>query len=256
MVVEKSQESAILDAIAGSRPGFLLTPAGIQHLQLNGVSDELIRVMAAAENGRPRNQTAAALDASADRLASRKPSKVIQAPQLVRPVSPVAESDTLRVTSTPPGATVEWNRKVIGVTPLVYKVGEYAFNARKSTIFSKRLFQPVTLRITLPGFMTKDVLISREMVLTSLNGRRTPFHVIPFQDFDFKLDKISDKPKVLTNADIVQLWKVGFGDALIIDKIAASATAFDLELPAMVKLKEEGIPDGVIQAMMRKSVTP
>ncbi len=36
MVVEKSQESAILDAIAGSRPGFLLTPAGIQHLQLNG----------------------------------------------------------------------------------------------------------------------------------------------------------------------------------------------------------------------------
>jgi hypothetical protein len=50
--------------------------------------------------------------------------------------------DVVTITTTPPGATVEWNRKVIGVTPLTYKVGEYAFNARKSTLFSKRLINP------------------------------------------------------------------------------------------------------------------
>jgi PEGA domain len=41
--------------------------------------------------------------------------------------------DTITITTTPPGATVEWNRKIVGVTPLTFKVGEYAFNARKSS---------------------------------------------------------------------------------------------------------------------------
>src|ERR1035438_4320894 len=69
-------------------------------------------------------------------------------------------NDTVTITTTPPGATVAWNRKVIGVTPLTYKVGEYAFNARKSSLLSKHLEQPVNLHITLPSFNAVDVTIT------------------------------------------------------------------------------------------------
>ena len=75
------------------------------------------------------------------------------------------------MTSIPEGATVEWNRKAIGVTPLNYPVGEYAFNARKSTIFSKRLLQPVVLRVSKDGYVTKEATITSAWTWRSLNGK-------------------------------------------------------------------------------------
>jgi hypothetical protein len=51
-------------------------------------------------------------------------------------------NDTVTITTTPPGATVECNRKVIGVTPLTYKVGEYAFNAHKSSFYQNAWTNP------------------------------------------------------------------------------------------------------------------
>ncbi len=244
MVAEKSPAPEILDAIAVNGAGFNLTPAGMQWMQRNGVSDELIRAMAASQNGRPvrASPTSTSLVPVARPIAS-EPVKTTQ-----------PETDVLRVTTTPPGATVEWNRKVIGVTPLKHKVGEYAFNARKFTLFSKRLSQPVMLRIMMPGFVTKEATISKPMTWASLDGRNQfTFHVIPFQDFDFRLDKVGDPPKVMSNSDVVQLWSAGFGEALIVDKINTSATSFALELGDMVKLRDSGVPDGVIQAMMKKS---
>src|SRR5665213_1912279 len=75
-------------------------------------------------------------------------------------------SDSVTITTTPPGATVEWNRKRIGVTPLTYTVGEYAFNARKVSLFSKRLSQPVVLHVSLDGFIPKDVVITNGRIWT------------------------------------------------------------------------------------------
>ena len=162
------------------------------------------------------------------------------------------------ITTTPPGATVEWNRKVIGVTPLTYKVGEYAFNAHKSSLLSKRLDQPVNLHVTLQGFNAVDVTITGQpLVWTSLNGKNSfTYYVIGRQDFNFKLDKVSIAPKTMTNSDIVDLHTAGFGDNLIIDKINTTATAFKLEVSDMVELHKAGISDAVLQAMIKKSTAP
>jgi len=151
-----------------------------------------------------------------------------------------------------------WNRRVIGVTPLTYKVGEYAFNAKKSSVFSKRLDQPVQLHITLDGFQAKDVAItSKPYVWSSLNGQsHFTYYIIEYQNWDFKLDKVSAAPRVLANSDIIDLWAAGFGDELIIEKITGGATAFQLEIQDMIVLRKAGVSDAVIQAMLKKSTAP
>ena len=167
-------------------------------------------------------------------------------------------ADTVTITTTPPSATVSWNRAVIGITPLTYKVGEYAFNPRKTSVFSKRLDQPVILHVSLEGFQAKDVNITpKQLTWQSHNGQNHfYYYIIEFQDWDFKVDKISAAPKVLTKGDIVELWKAGFGDELIIEKINNTGTAFKLEIADMVELRKGGISDAIIQAMLRKSTTP
>jgi hypothetical protein len=167
-------------------------------------------------------------------------------------------NDTVTINTTPPGATVEYNRKVMGVTPLTYKVGEYAFNSHKSSILSKRLDQPVTLHITLPGYNAYDVTITGDPLnWTSLNKKNSfTYYIISSQDFNFKLEQESAAPKTMTNSDVVDLHSAGFGDDLIIDKINTTATAFRLEVPDMVELRKAGVSDAVIQAMMKKSTAP
>jgi hypothetical protein len=167
-------------------------------------------------------------------------------------------NDTVTITSTPPGATVQWNRKVVGVTPLTLKVGEYAFNAHKSSALSKHLDQPVNLHIALDGFNSVDVTITGPpQTWTSLNRQNSyTYYVIGLQEFNFKLDKVSVAAKTMVNADIVQLHTAGFGDDLIIDKINTTATAFTLEVSDMVELRKAGISDVVIQAMIKKSTAP
>ena len=54
----------------------------------------------------------------------------------------------------------------------------------------------------------------------------------------------------MTNADVVKLKEAGFGDDLIIDKIATNPTAFHLEFDDMVGLRKAGISDAIIQAML------
>jgi imidazole glycerol phosphate synthase subunit HisF len=70
------------------------------------------------------------------------------------------------------------------------------------------------------------------------------------------MDKVSVASKTLTNGDVVEMWAAGFGEALIIDKITTTATAFRLEIADMVELRKAGVSDGVIQAMLRKSTAP
>jgi hypothetical protein len=55
--------------------------------------------------------------------------------------------------------------------------------------------------------------------------------------------------EVLTNSDVVKMAKAKLGDGIIIGTIKASACNFDTSVNAMVKLKEAGVTDPVIQAM-------
>jgi hypothetical protein len=166
-------------------------------------------------------------------------------------------NDEVTITSTPPGATVSWNRKVIGVTPLTYKVDEYAFNAKKSSVFSKHLAGPVMLHVALEGFQSKDVNITKELVWHSLNGRNHfTYFIIEIQNFAFNLDRISSAPKALTNADVIDLTAAGIGEQIIIDKINGAASAFTLETTDLIALKKAGVSDAVVQAMMHKNAPP
>ena len=57
----------------------------------------------------------------------------------------------------------------------------------------------------------------------------------------------------LTNAAIVKLCKAGLGDEVVIAKIDASGkAAFDLDTDNLIKLKQAGVSQKVISAMLRK----
>jgi hypothetical protein len=64
--------------------------------------------------------------------------------------------------------------------------------------------------------------------------------------------------ETLTNSSIVDLHKLGLGEAVIVEKIKTSQCNFDTSTDALKKLKEAGIPDSVLAAMIsgggRKSV--
>ena len=54
----------------------------------------------------------------------------------------------------------------------------------------------------------------------------------------------------LTNADIVALRQAGFGDELLVAKIAASPGEYNLAPAEMVALKKAGVSERVITAMV------
>ncbi len=56
--------------------------------------------------------------------------------------------------------------------------------------------------------------------------------------------------KPLTNNDVVQLAKAGLQESLIIKKIQASATEFDLSPARLVELKGQGVGDRIIETMI------
>jgi len=55
---------------------------------------------------------------------------------------------------------------------------------------------------------------------------------------------------ILTNTKVIQLVKAGFGEQIVVAKINSSLCSFNLELDSMIVLKNHGITDGMIAAMM------
>jgi hypothetical protein len=56
----------------------------------------------------------------------------------------------------------------------------------------------------------------------------------------------------LTNADVVKMVKAGLGGDVVIQAINAKDQDFDLSTDALIRLKESGVPDVVIQAMVAR----
>jgi len=65
-----------------------------------------------------------------------------------------------------------------------------------------------------------------------------------------------DQPRVLTNADIINMAKSGIGDQIIILSIQRSATKFDTSPDALIQLKTAGVSDAVMGAMMTPFSNP
>ena len=159
------------------------------------------------------------------------------------------EEKALRVDSVPPGAHVVINGRDRGMTPFEMKLGRWAFETKKSSIFSKHLSEPLVLEITLEGYRTESLPVTRgPFVWRSLNGQNAfNYWVINSPSYTVRLRPIT---RILTNADVIQLLKSGLGEGLVIDKIQTSSCEFKTDPEDLATLKQSGVPDGVISAML------
>jgi hypothetical protein len=57
----------------------------------------------------------------------------------------------------------------------------------------------------------------------------------------------------LTNADIIRMQKAGLSDEIILSKIATSTTNFDTGTQDLIQLKDAGVKNNIINAMVQKS---
>lgn len=61
---------------------------------------------------------------------------------------------------------------------------------------------------------------------------------------------VSFGQEVMTNAEVISLSKAGLSNSIIIDKIRTSKSDFDLSTDGLIKLKQAGISDDVVGAML------
>lgn len=81
-------------------------------------------------------------------------------------------ADTLKITTTPPGASVELDGVPVGVTPFEKQYpGGYFHKTR--TALGARLEHPLVARVSLPGYASQEIhLTEGPMEWVSLNGRK------------------------------------------------------------------------------------
>jgi len=70
-----------------------------------------------------------------------------------------APAKTLKISSTPPGATVELDGQIVGTTPFE-KDFPAGYFQRPMTALQKRLEHPMHLRLTLSGYITQEIVIT------------------------------------------------------------------------------------------------
>lgn len=159
------------------------------------------------------------------------------------------EYKSLTILSEPPGAKVIINGRDRGVTPFEWKLGRWAFETGKKSIFAKRLSEPVNVEIELAGYRTETANLARgPFIWRSLNGRSAySFWVINSPQYSVRLRPMS---KTLTNTDVIEMVKTGLTEALVIDKIQTSACEFRTELGDISDLQKAGVPEPVISAMI------
>jgi len=103
-----------------------------------------------------------------------------------------ARADTLRITSTPPEATVEIDGVVVGTTPYEMKVPGGYFH-RTLTVFGARLGHAMTLRVSMDGYATKEIVMTEGPVRwVSLTGiDKGEYWLLKTDHFDVALKPVS-----------------------------------------------------------------
>ena len=103
-----------------------------------------------------------------------------------------AHADKLRITSEPPGATVEVEGKT-GTTPFETDFPGGYFRP-PLTLLSKRLSHPMTARITLDGYVTKEIILTEtQKEWVSSNGhKRFPYYLFRSLSFHVHLDPMGE----------------------------------------------------------------
>lgn len=104
----------------------------------------------------------------------------------------LARADTLKVTSTPPGASVEINGVIVGTTPYEEEMPGGYFHKTK-TALGRRLQHSMTVRISLAGYTTKEIQMTEgPMNWVSLKGHNHgEYWLLKTNRFHVDLDPIS-----------------------------------------------------------------
>jgi len=102
-------------------------------------------------------------------------------------------ADTLKITSTPPGATVEIDGVVVGTTPYAVKYPGGYFH-RTKTIYGSMLQHPLRARISLKGFLTKEMVLTEgPMERVNSTGKvRQQYYLLKADHFDFVLERVEE----------------------------------------------------------------
>ncbi len=101
-------------------------------------------------------------------------------------------SETLRINSTPPGASVELNGVASGTTPFEKNFPGGYFH-RTHTAIGQRLEHPMIARLSLPGYVTKELALTEgPMEWIDLHGHNHgQFWVFKADEFAVNLELIS-----------------------------------------------------------------
>ena len=65
-------------------------------------------------------------------------------------------------------------------------------------------------------------------------------------------NKAQGSSQTLTNQDIIEMSKLGLSDAIVIQKINTSKAAFDVSVAGMKSLKDAGVADALVAAMLQR----
>jgi uncharacterized protein with PQ loop repeat len=71
----------------------------------------------------------------------------------------------------------------------------------------------------------------------------------PKQSSPITKTETQDEQKPLTNANIIQMVKAGFGESVILNAIQTNETQFDVSMSALFELKSAGVSQKIIEAM-------
>jgi serine protease Do len=101
-------------------------------------------------------------------------------------------ADTLKITSTPAGATVELDGVVVGVTPFETKFPGGYFHKTK-TVVGSRLEHHLIVRISLQGYASREIRLTEgPMQWLDLRGRsHGEYYLLKRAKFDARLDPIA-----------------------------------------------------------------
>src|SRR5258705_5335978 len=103
-----------------------------------------------------------------------------------------SSADTLKITSSPPGATLELDGVTVGVTPFEKDFPGGYFH-RTRTSLGQRLEHPMAARLSLPGYATREILLTEgPMNWIDLHGHNhSEYWLIKFGHFHTDLELIS-----------------------------------------------------------------
>jgi len=107
------------------------------------------------------------------------------------PLAPRTHAETLTITSSPPGATIEINGSVAGTTP--YKT-DYpgGYFHKTHTVFGSRLEHSMMARVSMDGYLAQQVTLTEgPFEWVAINGRHHGnYFLLKSSHFEIKLDPI------------------------------------------------------------------